>query len=210
VAPSFTERGFRDVAAGPRRLEPRAADGVPPDRALGRVRLGLIAVGALSLLAGAAAIFAPAVASLTATLFVGWVLIAAGALAAADAWSLRRQGGLATRVARAALAVFIGIWLVAFPLSGTFTLTVLLAAWFFAAGVVQLVGAWQLRGRPGAAWTALNGVASLVLGVLIVADLPSSALWALGLLLGIDLIFWGVRALATARMLAAARPAPWT
>jgi uncharacterized membrane protein HdeD (DUF308 family) len=87
---------------------------------------------------------------------------------------------------------------VLFPRSGTLTLTLLLAAWFFASGAVMLLSAWRRRGRPGVGFTGFNGALSLLLGILIVADLPSSAGWAIGLLVGINLLFWGVRTLIAA------------
>jgi uncharacterized membrane protein HdeD (DUF308 family) len=77
----------------------------------------------------------------------------------------------------------------------------MLAIWFFALGVLELIGAWQVRGAPGAGWLGLSGAISLILGVLLLVDLPSSAEWAIGLLVGINLVFWGVRALVAASAL---------
>jgi uncharacterized membrane protein HdeD (DUF308 family) len=70
-----------------------------------------------------------------------------------------------------------------------------------ATGALLLAGAWQLRGIGGASLMALNGTLSLVLGLLIAVDLPSSADWAIGLLVGINLLFWGIRALVAAAAL---------
>jgi uncharacterized membrane protein HdeD (DUF308 family) len=83
------------------------------------------------------------------------------------------------------------------------TLTFVLAVWFFASGVFSLAYALQWRGVPGWWLSALGGVASVILGFLIAASLPSSAAWAIGLLVGINLVFWGVRALLGARLLKA-------
>jgi uncharacterized membrane protein HdeD (DUF308 family) len=94
------------------------------------------------------------------------------------------------------------ICLLVFPLTGTLTLTFFLAAWFLATGVSQLVGWWQTRGEPGSGVLALNGVVGVLLGILIIADLPSSAAWAIGLLVGVNLLFFGLRALVAANVLA--------
>jgi uncharacterized membrane protein HdeD (DUF308 family) len=174
-----------------------------------RAQRRLTIVGLLALAAGAAAIAVPAAASLTATAFLGAVLIVAGAVALGHAWELRGQEGGAARVLRAVVALVLGIWLVAFPLTGTFTLTVLLAVWFLATGGLQLAAWWQVRGRPGAGWLGLNGAAAVILGGLVIADLPSSALWALGLLLGVDLAIWGIRLLAAARGLRGGNLRAW-
>lgn len=166
-----------------------------------RVRRWLLITGVLSLLAGAAAITVPAVASVTITVFVGWVLVLAGVVMGSHAFSLRAGGHRGLRVLDALLALVVGIYLVAFPLSGTVTLTFLLAVWFFGMGALGLIIAWQMRGRPGTGIVGLSGAISVALGVLVAADLPSSASWAIGLLVGINLILWGVRTLVAARLL---------
>jgi uncharacterized membrane protein HdeD (DUF308 family) len=63
------------------------------------------------------------------------------------------------------------------------------------------MAAWQHRDRPGAGWMTVNGLLSLALGVLIAANLPSSAGWAIGLLVGIYMIWWGIDALIAASLL---------
>jgi uncharacterized membrane protein HdeD (DUF308 family) len=67
--------------------------------------------------------------------------------------------------------------------------------------MLSLIAAVRRRDAPDMAITAFGGVISLILGVLIAVNLPSSAGWAIGLLVGINLIFWGVRALTGARAL---------
>ena len=169
-----------------------------------RVRRWLVISGVLSILAGAAAIAVPAVASVTIAVFIGWVLVFAGVVMGMHAFSLRDSGSVALRALDALLALVVGIYLIAFPLSGTVTLTLLLAVWFFGMGALGLIAAWRMRGRPGTGIVGLSGAMSVVLGVLIAADLPSSANWAIGLLVGINLILWGVRALMAAGLLKSA------
>jgi uncharacterized membrane protein HdeD (DUF308 family) len=170
--------------------------------------LHLTLVGTLALLGGAAAIVVPVVASVAITIFIGWVLVFSGLVMGFHAWSMRARGNVGPRMVNAALALAIGIWLVAFPLSGTITLTVLLAVWLIASGAVLLLAGTRRRGMPGGTLMAINGALSVVLGILIAAKLPSSAAWAIGLLVGIDLIFWGVRAMVVALWLRRAeRPA---
>jgi uncharacterized membrane protein HdeD (DUF308 family) len=76
--------------------------------------------------------------------------------------------------------------------------------WFFASGLLSVIVAWREWGVPGAGFLAFNGALSLVLGILVVANLPSSAAWAIGLLVGINLIFFGLRALLGAQLLSEA------
>jgi len=91
--------------------------------------------------------------------------------------------------------------MVVFPGDGALTLTLLLVIWFVASGGLQLIAAWCLRGLPGAGWLLIGGVLSIVLAALVALDLPSSAAWAIGLLVGINLVFWGTRALIAASLL---------
>ena len=111
------------------------------------------------------------------------------------------------RLTYAALFLIAGVYLLVAPLEGTFTLTVVLAAFLIAFGLVRLYAALRGRDEQGAALVALSGAAGLVLGILIAVELPSSADWAIGLLVGVDLLFYGFSAVWTAiagRELAAA------
>jgi uncharacterized membrane protein HdeD (DUF308 family) len=162
-----------------------------------RARRWLIIAGALALITGVVAIAVPAIASVTMTIFVGWILIAAAISIGVQAISQRAP----LRGLEALLAFVAGFYLLVFPLSGTVTLTFVLAVWFFASGVLSLSLAFQL-GRGAVSWLhAIGGLLAVVMGFLIAANLPSSAGWAIGLLLGINLIFWGVRALVAAGLL---------
>jgi uncharacterized membrane protein HdeD (DUF308 family) len=87
--------------------------------------------------------------------------------------------------------IFVGGWLAFFPLTGIITLTVLLAATFIAMGILETVMALGLRPLEGWTWMLFAGLAALVVGVLIFVHLPSSAVWAIGLLVGIKMISSG-------------------
>jgi uncharacterized membrane protein HdeD (DUF308 family) len=181
---------------------PRAAE------ALKRARNWLYATGAVAMLAGALAIIIPAAASVTVAILIGWLLLAVGVFALAHAWSVRAPGrGL--RIFNALLTVIAGLCLIVFPLTGTFTLTFFLAAWFLLTGAMNLAAAITHRDEPGALMLGLHGAVSLLLGVLIIANLPSSADWAIGLLVGVSLIFFAVRCLAAGALInSALKPAP--
>jgi uncharacterized membrane protein HdeD (DUF308 family) len=163
--------------------------------------------GVLSLLAGAAAIVVPAAASVGLSVFIGWLLVFAGAVMGIHAFSRHTRDRMAMRVLNALLTLAVGLYLLIFPLSGTITLTFLLAVWFFGVGALELLAAWRARGLPGVGLMAFHGGVSLVLGLLIAVSLPSSAAWAIGLLVGINLIMWGVRALVLAMALRRAHAA---
>jgi uncharacterized membrane protein HdeD (DUF308 family) len=164
---------------------------------IGRARRWLMVAGLLALLVGAVSIAVPVIASVTTAIFVGWVLLAFGIAAAIYAISHRAPlRGLEALVALAA-----GFYLLVFPLHGVVALTFVLAVRFFASGILTLTYAMQRRGVPGSWIYGLGGILSVILGFMIAASLPSSGTWAIGLLVGVDLIFWGVRALVSARLL---------
>lgn len=173
---------------------------LPPEAAR-RARRLLIVSGVLSLIAGIAAIAIPAAASVAIAVFIGWVLVFAGSVMLVHAFSVRARRLMAMRLVNALLTLLVGIAILVFPLTGTVTLTFLLTVWFFASGGLRLTLALRLRGLPGAGLLALDGVISLALGLLIAVNLPSSGAWAIGLLVGINLILWGVRALFAAQRL---------
>jgi uncharacterized membrane protein HdeD (DUF308 family) len=162
-----------------------------------RARKWLIISGILALVAGVVAIGVPIIASVTFAIFIGWVLVFGAVTMGIYAISNRA----ALRAAEALLTLIAGLYILVLPLSGTVTLTFVLAVWFFASGVMHLILGVQGWDAPFAWVSALGGVVSIVLGVLIAASLPSSAGWAIGLLVGINLIFWGIRALMGAQLI---------
>jgi uncharacterized membrane protein HdeD (DUF308 family) len=169
--------------------------GAPAD-VMKRARTVLILSGVLGLVGGAVAIIVPAAASVATTLFIGWLLVFGGVIRAFRAFGAETHGrDRAWALAEAALALIAGLIMVIFPLNGTLGLTFFLSAWFAATGILELVAAFRLRPAPGWGWVAFDGGLSLVLGLLIALSLPSSAAWAVGLIVGVSLIFWGTRSL---------------
>jgi uncharacterized membrane protein HdeD (DUF308 family) len=158
---------------------------------LARSWKGLMAVGVIAIVVGCVAIIVPAVASVATAIFIGWILIVAGAFLVAGAFAAQTVGSVILRLIWALLTVLVGIYLIVEPDSGTLTLTVVLGIYFLFMGMTRVAVAFAARGQQGAGLVGLSGVAGLLIGILILAKLPSSADWAIGLLVGIDLIFAG-------------------
>lgn len=158
---------------------------------LARSWKALMAVGVLAILVGCVAILVPAVASVGTAIFIGWILLVAGAFLVAAAFSAHSVGTLVVRMLWALLTVVVGAWLIVEPHNGTLTLTLVLGLYFLFMGVTRITVAFLGRGRPNAGLVGLSGVAGLLIGILVLAEFPSSADWAIGLLVGIDLIFAG-------------------
>lgn len=151
----------------------------------------LMTVGVLAIVIGCIAILVPAVASVGTAIFIGWILLIAGAFMVAAAFSAHSIGTVVLRLLWAALTVVVGVWLIVEPHNGTLTLTLVLGIYFLFMGLTRIAVAFAARGRQGAGLVGLSGVAGLLIGILVLAKFPSSADWAIGLLVGIDLIFAG-------------------
>ena len=93
-----------------------------------------------------------------------------------------------------------GGYLVLLPLSGIVTLTIVVAALFLADGLLEAIMAIRIRPHEGWGWVLVSGLAAIAAGLLIALQLPNSATWAIGLLVGIKMIFagWSFVALALA------------
>jgi uncharacterized membrane protein HdeD (DUF308 family) len=151
----------------------------------------LMIVGVLAIAIGCVAIVVPAVASVGTAIFIGWLLIVLGAFLVAGAFAAHTAGTVVLRLLWAFLTVLVGLWLVVEPHNGTLTLTFVLGIYFLFMGVTRIAVALSAHGREGAGLVGLSGLAGLLIGILILAKFPSSADWAIGLLVGIDLIFAG-------------------
>jgi uncharacterized membrane protein HdeD (DUF308 family) len=162
--------------------------------------------GVLAVIGGAIAIIVPAVASVTVAIFIGWMLVFGAIFLFVDAFAVRDVGRLVLRMLVALITLAAGISLLVAPLRGTYTLTVLLVLYFALAGVVRIGVAISERGLPGAGLAAFNGAVTLILAVLIGAQLPESSDWAIGLLVGIDFLFFGFAAITAANELKRSAP----
>jgi uncharacterized membrane protein HdeD (DUF308 family) len=158
---------------------------------LARSWKALMTIGVLAIFIGAVAILVPAVASVGTAIFIGWILLIAGAFLIAAAFSAHSIGTVLLRLLWAALTVIVGIYLIVEPHNGTLTLTLVLGIYFLFMGLTRIVVAFMARGQQNAGLVGLSGVAGLLIGILVLAKFPSSADWAIGLLVGIDLIFAG-------------------
>jgi uncharacterized membrane protein HdeD (DUF308 family) len=149
--------------------------------------------GAVLLILGALAIVVPPLATLGVTIFLGWLLLISGAVGLVMTFMARRAPGLWWSLLSGVLGVIAGLVLLAFPMTGALSLTLVLIAFFIVEGVASIMYALehkkQLSGRWG--WMLVSGIVDLILAAIILAGFPGTAIWALGLLVGINMIFGG-------------------
>ncbi len=155
------------------------------------------------MLLGFLAIAVPFAATLVSTIFLGWLLVVGGIAHAVHAARSRTWRGFPWEVLSAVLHVVAGVLVVAFPVAGTLTLTLVLAAFFTVEGVLKIVRAVQHQGMERWGVLLFDGIVTLALGVLNWTQWPGAAVWVIGLLVGVELLVGGVAMLSLA---ASARP----
>lgn len=159
-----------------------------------------LAEGIILVILGLAAIAIPPLAGLAATIILGWVFVIGGIVGLVSTFRARQAPGFWWSLLSALIALLAGAVLLWNPLQGLATLTFVLIAFFIIDGVLIIVLAIEyhreLSGRWE--WMLLGGVMDLVLAAIIVSGLPGTLAWALGLLVGIDLVFGGFTLIAMA------------
>ena len=153
------------------------------------------------ILLGAGAILLPGIATLATSILVGWVLIAGGVFGLISVFqSGSSSPGFWWNLLTAILCLIAGGMLLVNPIAGVLTLTVVLAAYLLATGVTKVMMAFHYRNVIPQAWlwVLFSALVDIALGFIIVAGLPGSAIWVIGLLVGINLLFTGVALLVSA------------
>jgi uncharacterized membrane protein HdeD (DUF308 family) len=164
--------------------------------------------GIVLIILGMLAILVPNLASLATTVFLGWILLLSGILGLIATLRARQAPGFGWSLLSAIVGIVAGALLVAWPVQGTFSLTAVLIAFLFAEGILTVLYATEHRksSSSGWGWMLASGFVDLLLGVILLAGLPGTAVWALGVLVGINMIFGGWALVAMA--LAARSPGP--
>ena len=160
--------------------------------AIARHRGWFIFLGLLLIVAGAVAIAFPLLGSLAVEVWAAIAFVIAGVAQTVHAFAARSWGGFLLGLLVGLLYLAAGVMLWLNPIRGVIALTAFLAAVLIVDGAFR--GALAVRIRPvsGWGWVLVGGILSVILGIMIWLQLPSSALWVLGLLLGINLVFSGL------------------
>lgn len=156
-----------------------------------RHSLWYLVQGALLVLAGLAAIVFPVVSSVAVVVFLGWLLVISGAVQAISLLGARHVPHFWLQLISVILAVLIGFLLLRDPEQGLVTVTLLLIVFFMVEGVSKVVFALTIRPLANWGWVLGSGALGIVLSLILMANLPSAALWLVGTLLGLQLIAVG-------------------
>jgi uncharacterized membrane protein HdeD (DUF308 family) len=156
--------------------------------------------GIVLLILGAIAVGVPPVATVAVELFIGWLILLSGVLGLVMTFQTRGSPGFGWSLLSALLGVVVGVVLLIWPLSGVLSLTVMLTAFLTLEGLASIMYALAHRRESSSRWEMMlvSGIVDLILAGLILAGLPGTAAWAIGLIVGINLLFGGVALIAMA------------
>jgi uncharacterized membrane protein HdeD (DUF308 family) len=149
--------------------------------------------GILLAVLGIAALIVPPLASLAIAIVLGWMFLISGIGGLIVTYWARSTPGFWWSLISAALAVLAGMLLLARPMQAVLTLTIVLGAYFLAEGVATIMYALEHRRELSGRWSWLliSGLVDIVIAFMVITGLPSSAEWAIGILVGINLLFGG-------------------
>jgi len=170
-----------------------------------------LAEGIVLVLLGLLAIVIPPLATLAVTILVGWLFLISGIVGLVTTFGAKGAPGFWWSLFSAIIGIVAGAILLGWPISGTVSLTLVLIVFFIMEGVVSIMYGVEHRREASsrAGWIIASGVIDLILAAIIFSGLPGSAAWAIGLLVGINMVFGGTSLIAMA-LAAKSQPAGTT
>jgi uncharacterized membrane protein HdeD (DUF308 family) len=148
--------------------------------------------GVLLVALGVLAVGSPLVAAVAVNVVISWLIVVAGVVHLAVAFHRREVGSIIWRILVGLAYVFFGVYLIAHPAIGVASLTLVLASLFLVEGIFDIALFFQVRAVQGSSWILIDGIITLLLGLMIYLQWPSSSSWAIGTLVGVSLIVSGV------------------
>lgn len=163
--------------------------------------------GILLIVMGIIAVLVPEIASVAATIFFGWILLVSGVLGLFTTFRGRQLPGFGWSLLSAIVGIAAGVLILGWPAQGILSLTSVLIAFLLVEGAVSIFYALEHRTGPTRwGYMLASGIVDLILGLLLFLGLPGTALWALGLLIGINMLFGGLALILM--VLSASAPPP--
>jgi uncharacterized membrane protein HdeD (DUF308 family) len=165
-----------------------------------------LAEGIILVILGLIAIVVPQIATLAFTILIGWLFFVSGVVGLFTTAWMRRAPGFWWSLVSAIVAIAAGVVLLLWPVNGTLSLTLVLIAFFIVEGGASIFYAVEHRDQLSGRWVwmLVSGIIDIILAAIILSGLPGTAFWALGLLVGINMVFGGAALIAMA--LAARNP----
>jgi len=141
---------------------------------------------------GMLAIGSPFLAAVAVNVVIAWLIVLAGVVHLVLAFHAHRSGSIVWKLLVGIAYLFFGAYLITHPLLGVASLTLILASLFMIEGILDIVLFFQMRSLGGSRWVLVDGIVTLLLGLMIYLQWPSSSAWAIGILVGVSMIISGV------------------
>jgi uncharacterized membrane protein HdeD (DUF308 family) len=141
---------------------------------------------------GMLAIASPFLAAVAVDAIIAWLIVLSGVVHIVLAFHSHGAGSMIWRLLVGLAYVCFGAYLIVHPVIGVVTLTLLLASLFLIEGILNIILFFKMRSLRGSTWTLVDGIITLLLGVMIYAQWPSSSAWAIGVLVGVSMIMSGI------------------
>jgi uncharacterized membrane protein HdeD (DUF308 family) len=148
--------------------------------------------GILLIIFGMLAVGSPFVAAVAVSVVVSWLIILAGIVHLTLAFSAHGAGSVIWKLLVGLAYLCFGGYLILHPVLGVTSLTLVLASLFLVEGILDVIMFFKMRSTRGSSWVLVDGIITLLLGLLIYIHWPSSSLWAVGTLVGVSMIISGI------------------
>lgn len=152
----------------------------------------LIFEGIVFTILGCLAVALPGISTLSTELFIGWLLLLGGLVQGYRSIMARHAQGFVGSLLVSLMYIVFGVLLLLYPLTGVITLTLVLTFFFIVEGISKIILGFQMKPFSQWGWFILSGLIALAMAYIIYAGWPGTAFWVLGLLVGINMIFFGL------------------
>lgn len=159
-------------------------------------RTAFIIESILLIILGAIAIALPFYASLSVELMIAWILVLGGVVQLFKSMSGFKEAGGAVSLIGGIIYIVVGGLMLVYPLRGMASLTLLLGLFFLLEGLAKIVFSFEIKPVRNWGWLLFSGIIALIMAGIILYGWPETSLWVIGLLVGINMIFFGCSLLA--------------
>ncbi len=159
-------------------------------------RIAFIIESILLIILGVIAIALPFYATLSFELFIGWILVIGGIIQLYKSIQMIKLPGGPISLMGAIIYIVVGALMLIFPMTGILTLTLLIGIFFLLEGLMKIAFSFELKPTQNWGWLLFSGIIALIMSGIILFGWPATSLWVIGLLVGINLVFFGFSLLA--------------
>lgn len=159
-------------------------------------RTAFIIESILLILLGILAIALPFYATLSVELILGWILLLGGLIQLYKSIKSFKQPGGAISFMGAIIYTVVGALMLFYPIAGIVSLTLILGIFFLLEGIAKIAFSFELKPATNWGWLLVSGIIALLMAGIILYGWPGTSLWVIGLLVGINMIFFGFSLLA--------------